>query len=183
MLGADVNELLKALEEVGLSVDAPISLLERLRALFFDVTGPLLQTLELVDDALDLLFNVEFTLPVQTNVARLASLDLELLQQDIETIRILVSVPEQGGVLPGRCDTLDMVEARRIIASRKDRLEEIIQLLDVTARALEEATPDATTIADRIAQERLTLDQRRQALGNELDRALQAEEPPTTGVI
>lgn len=172
MLAADLQELLKALEKVGIvSGLADPSLLEQLRELFLDVTGPLTLVLELVDEALERLFNLEGAGVTGENTARAASLDLELLAGDID--RMIASI-QPGDIHQSERDAL--------VRSRP-RLEQIINQLDGAARALGEVTGEAATITARIEAAKQVLSENQAEIARELDRAALPEEDRTTPII
>lgn len=172
LLKADLSEVLRALEQIGIEPsDVDLSLVERIRELFLAVAGPLLLTLELVDELIDLLFNAEFEAERGESVARAASLDLELLAGDID--RMIASIR------PGDIHQ----DERDALVRGRPRLEEIIDLLDATAKALGGVPGEATTIEQRIKDERRVLDETRKELGEELDKVVKEAEGRTTATI
>ncbi len=179
LLGADLQEVIQALEELGIiPPEEEPSLLGRVRELMLSVAGPLFLTLELVDEVLDRLFNAEFVAEPAANEARNASLDLELLLRDIDR-----TINELSQHFPGEGHPAAADRAVERLTRARPRLVEIIDLLDATASALEGIHGNAATLADRINEAKVSLEEKTQALGRELDKAATPAEGRTTAII
>lgn len=169
LTGADIQEVQKALEELGLEVQSA-GFLDTLKDLFDELFGPLFLIRELTSQVLDLIFGPLGTAAPQTQVQQVRAIVVEV-ESDLNGLsRTLASLPA----------SLAAEQAALTASALANELRNAIELLRRAGATLTETQSEAEALRTNLEAIQEATEQKRldfqKALGQE-------EEGRTTAVI
>lgn len=188
LLGADVEEVKKALDHLGLEIPEPTppaepgnAFIATLKELFDDVFGPYFLIRQLTSDFLDLIFGPQGPLPPAINF-----LDVEIdrlntvahsLNDVISTVDNLIGSRISGGEM----DAALLITVLRPLQALRQQLLNAISELDTLSGDLTGVSDEAQRFREQLALLEEEADAESKTLHDKIEK--EVEEGPTTAVI